>query len=328
MATRPRRQSPRGGAPTLLLPVVGFAVIGLLGLVLIASSLGWLERDEAANTIPEGSIAVPVAARPIGAYQAIQIEDLVDPATGQLAVIYLPADSVLAETHTDPKRLIGRVLGRDKDPGRVFREPDLLPKGTRPGIVAGIPAGKVALRIEAAKVTGIVGLRRGDRFDLMATWREEKPTSGGPLMWPYTSGGGVGGGGGTQSQRAEVVRVAANAAVVEPLSARRTQDGAGGQGAVVEEMVIAVASSEVPLVTEALEFAVRIDCVPLSGRPVSAPPSEGASRSASRVARDTRGRPQKTVVETIQGNQRFLLEVPVASPDPEALPGTRTGLRF
>ena len=324
MASRPRRRSPRGG-PSLALPLIGLGVVAVLGLALIASSLGWLEPREAPAPAapPPGSVAVPVAARPLSAYHAIQLEDLLDPVTGQLAVIHLPEDSVLPETFVAPKDLLGRVLGRDKTPGRVFREPDFLPEGTRPGIVAGIPAGKVALRIEASKVTGTVGLRRGDRFDLVATWRE---SSRGAVRQPYEGAGTNTGG-----PRAEVVRIAENAAIVEPLSARRKPDGPGGPGPVVEEMVIAVAPAEVPLVTEALELAARIDCVPRSGRPVSEMDLEAiVSQSASRVGVDASGRPRKTVVETIQGNQRFLLEVPEAPPvpDPDGIPadGRRSGL--
>ncbi len=310
MATRPRRPSPRGG-PTLLVPLLGLGLIAILGLGLIAASLGWFEPPPPPpkREVPHGSTAVPVAARPLGAYQAIQLEDLLDPKTGQLAVVYLPADSILSETVIDPTELLGRVLGREKDPGRVFREPDLLPKGTRPGIVAGIPAGKVALRIEAAKVTGSVGLRRGDRFDLVATWRENSRDA---VQGPYTKGRGD-----ATGPRAEVVRVAENAAVVEPLSERRLPGQGGAPGAVVEEMVIAVAPSEVALVTEALELAARIDCVPRSGRPVSQADLDAIiSHSASQVGRDARGRPRKTVIETIQGGERFLMEVPEAPPIP------------
>ena len=304
MATRPRRRVAR--APVPWLPLLGLGTVALLAALLLARSQGWLGGGGAApSEPPPGSVAVPVAGRPVAAYQALELEHLLDPRTGQLAVIYLPAESILPETVTDARALLGRVLGRDKQPGRVFREPDFLPEGTRPGLVAGIPAGKVALRIEARKVTGSVGLRRGDRFDLVATWRREETR----VQRPY-AGGAAGG------ARADVDVVAANAAVVAPLSERRLPAGANGrlQGT-IEEMVIAVAPDEVPLVTEALELATRIDCVPRSGRPElrgDLAEQDAVARSASRVERGFLGRTRRRVVDTIQGSERTLLEVPGA----------------
>ena len=277
--------------------MLGLGVVALLGGLLLANSLGWLGGDEDAVAQPPGTIAVPVAGRPVPAYQALELEDLLDPRTGQLSKVYLPEESILPETVTDARDLLGRVLGRDKQPGRVFREPDFLPEGTRPGLVAGIPSGKVALRIEARKVTGSVGLRRGDRFDLVATWRRNangnaRPNSAGP--------------------RADVDVVAENAAVVTPLSQRQLPVDAGGrpQGT-VEEMVIAVHPDEIPLVTEALEMATRVDCVPRSGRPTELDP-DAVARSASRIERGPLGRQRRVVVDTIQGGERTFLEVPGA----------------
>ena len=51
--------------------------------------------------------------------------------------------------------VIGRVLEHEKTPGYVFTEADFLPKGTREGIVAGIPAGKRAIRLSADRVDGL-----------------------------------------------------------------------------------------------------------------------------------------------------------------------------
>lgn len=319
MASRSRRGGTRI-EPGLLLPAVGLVVIALAGFGLIASSMGWLDAPEAERRVaPPGSVAVPVAARPIAAYQALTLEDLLDP-RGELAVIHLPEESVLDETFTDARLLLGRVLARDKEPGRVFRDPDFLPEGTRPGIVAGIPAGKVALRIEATKVTGSVGLRRGDRFDLVATWRANARNG---VQRPYA-------GQGMQAPRAEVVQVALDAAVVTPLEERRLPGPAGRPGAIVEEMVIAVAPDEVALVTEALELAARIDCVPRSGRPMTQDALDTAvSESASRVGSGSLGRSRQIVVETIQGGERTLLEVPGASPIPifEQAPAVSAGPR-
>ena len=74
--------------------------------------------------------------------------------------------------------------------------------------------------------------------------------------------------------------------------------------------------------TEALEMATRLDCVPRSGRPeprTDLADQDEVTRSASRIDRAFLGRPRRVVVDTIQGGQRTLLEVPgaVAAPPPD-----------
>lgn len=300
--TRPI-QPGRGRTPGVAV-IGGGLVLAGAGVALAAWSLGLLgPMEPQASGIPEGHVAVPVASGAIAAYTAIQLDHLVDPRTGALAVVYLPDGSLLPETVSDAEALLGRVLARDKDPGRVFRESDLLPPGTRPGLVAGIPAGKRALRIDASKVNGIIGLRRGDRFDLVATLR---PRRGAPAS---VSGAGL-------APRARVHQVVVDGAVVEPLSQRRLP-AASGAGTVVQEMVIAVAPDEVPLLTEALELASRIDCVPRSGHP-----EERAAASATAEAHfpHRRGFGGEALVDTIEGDQRALRTVPSAE-----LPSVATG---
>ena len=150
-----------------------------------------------------------------------------------------------------------------------------------------------------------MGLRRGDRFDLVATWRREGQAA------PSLIG-----------TRADVAVVAENAAVVTPLSERALPAAPGGRpSGTVEEMVIAVHPDEIPLVTEALELATRVDCVPRSGRPqlgTDLADQDAVARSASRVDRAFLGRPRRVMVDAIQGGERTVLEVPgaVAAPPP------------
>lgn len=298
---RPSRGRSGGGAAK-----AGGLVLAIVGIGLVVWSLGLFEpRSPEADVVPEGHVAVPVASGPIPAYTAIQLDHLLDPTDGRLTVIHLPEGSLLPETVGDAKELLGRVLARDKAPGAVFREDDLLPHGTRPGLVAGIPAGKRALRIDASKVNGIIGLRRGDRFDLVATLRAR--------------GGGAApaGGGARLAPRATVHEVVVDGAVVEPLSQRQLPAARGG-GQVVQEMVVAVSPAEVPLLTEALEVASRIDCVPRSGHP-----EERALKSVVAEPLPFRRRfGGENLVDTIQGDQRTLRSVPSAE-----LPSVSTGPR-
>lgn len=117
----------------------------------------------------EGKIAVPICARGIEAYAAVQNEDLIDPKVKDFAV--RKVDALKAKENgfiTDITAIRGRVMGRDKLPGYAFVEADFLPKGTRPGPGAAIETGMRGVWIEPSQVQGLDSLRRGDRFDLMA----------------------------------------------------------------------------------------------------------------------------------------------------------------
>jgi Flp pilus assembly protein CpaB len=272
-------------------------VLSLIGLGLLASSMGWLSEGQAApRTAPAGTIAVPVAAIDIPAYTRVRLDHLIDPRTGDLQAVYLPEGSILEETLVDPRELIGRVLAADKRPGQVFSETDFFPPGTREGIVAGIPAGKRALRIDATKVNGIVGLARGDRFDLVATDNFRKGRSG-PMVVQGVAQGQLGAMG-TSVHSSMVVE---NGAVVQPLETRTIP---GRTAQFVEEMVIAVAPEEVELLTRALHSGARVDCVPRSGRPVD---EDEAGASSARPAGRRGG---VNMVETISGGSRSAVAVP------------------
>jgi len=306
------RRRGRGGVPTQ-------SVLLLVGALLLAGAGGFLlfQNEIGSNTsqsggAPKGEIGVPVATLDLPSYTEIRLEHLLDPATGQLAAIYLPEESILESTIVDPRDLLGRVLARPKLASRIFREEDLMPIGTRPGIVAGIPAGKRALRIDASKVSGIVGLRQGDRFDLVATYPTDARAGA-----PQSVYGGPAGGGG---RRARSAVVADGATVVSALEARALPGASAGRsGAIVQEMVIALSPDEIPTVTEALEVAKRIDCIPRSGLPSAAPVAE-QTVSAAGSTRALRSPYDEPVIDVIEGDRRSLRLVPE-----RALPAVGTG---
>ncbi len=314
---RPRRPAPHTIARDAL-RTYGMPIAALL----LAAGSAWLlwsglstgGTGTAGEAIPEGMRGVPVAAVELPAYTEIALEHLLDPRTGQLAAVVLPEESILASTIVDPKDLVGRVLARRKAAARVFREEDFLPVGTRPGIVAGIPAGKRALRIDASKVSGLAGLQQGDRFDLFATYRGD--ATGGAVPSIYGGGGAAGG----ASARSRLI--SENGAVVTALSSRaQPVPGRGEQ--IVQEMVIALAPEEVPLVTEALEVAKRIDCIPRSGLP-GADDAPGGTAFRTPAARAG----EEPIVDLIEGDRRSLRRIPetratVAVPDVGAGPLAR-----
>ena len=87
----------------------------------------------------------------------------------EFSVIFLDPERLQDNVLTNINDIRGRVLGRDKPAGFVFTESDFLPRGSREGLTAGIPPGKRAMRVDATQVKGVYGLRRGDRFDIVAT---------------------------------------------------------------------------------------------------------------------------------------------------------------
>src|SRR5436190_5778332 len=150
------------------------ALIAVASLVVIVGALmalGIIDVSKFRSTAPStaGLIAVPTPATVIPAYTRVRRDHLWDRRNARLAVIYLPPRAVTKEMLVNIGDIIGRVLDGDKEPGYVFTESDFLPRGTREGIGAGIPAGKRAIRISAERVDGLFGLNAGDRFDILAT---------------------------------------------------------------------------------------------------------------------------------------------------------------
>lgn len=287
----------RGFPMQTVLLLVGAIVLALVGGGLLWSSLN--DGGEGSSGVPEGMLGVPVASIDLPAYTELRIDHFIDPRTGAISAIPLPEESILESTIVDARELFGRVLARQKSAGMVFRESDLLPAGTRPGIVAGIPPGQRALRIDASKVSGIVGLRQGDRFDLVATYPGN--TRGGAVQSVYGPGARAG-------NRALARVVADGATVVSALEERSLPTAGGRTGAIVQEMVIALAPDEIPIVTEALEIAKRIDCIPRSGLPTDAPADDGESVAGARQR--ARSPYDEPMIDMIEGDRRSLQLVP------------------
>ena len=295
-----------------LAPIVVLLLGGGVGLWLLASSFGWLSpATRVVPSAPPGTVAIPAAGVAIPTYTRIRLEHLVDPQSGDLRAIYLPEGSLLPETFADAREIVGRVLAVDKQPGQVFADSDFFPEGTREGIVAGIPSGKRALRIDARKVGGIVGLGRGDRFDLIATLDLSK-TAGGSVDFKRGAAGGIG----RLGSPIPATTIVHGGAVVQPLETRVVP---GRVSSVVEEMVVAVEPDEAALLTEALHMGARIDCVPLSGRPAPAEPDTPAGGGASSAGGALK------MVETIAGGQRRVIAVGAGDRVAEPLPQVSAG---
>lgn len=337
MSAFPQRRS--GGLSTFLSgSPIGMAVavsaVVILGLLW---GLGVIDLSRLRNTEPStvGMVAIPTAARPIPAYTRVLRDHVWDPRTRRLTVVYLPPSAVTPEMLVKISDVLGRVLNHEKTPGYVFTNADFLPKGTREGVVGGIPAGKRAVRISGDKVEGLFGLNPGDRFDLVATMPIDASRGGGGQAFGF--GGVYGQEIALQArlsnwQKQATVRVMVqNAIIVEPMSLRGVPayqssltEGGVTRMRAVQEAVIAINPDEVARLTEALAVDARITAVPRSGRPDDridsttpdlhpVSPFSGSAFGALSAAEPYGAGGQNgsfRIVETIMGQKRELTAVP------------------
>ncbi len=329
----------RPGSPPSLLagPMIALAVVVSAVVVLTAVwAVGLLDlsRFKSGEPSTAGLVAIPTPGRPIPAYTKITRDYLWDAKRNRLAVVYLPPRAVTREMLAGLSDVIGRVVGHDKMPGYVFTEDDFLPKGTREGIVAGIPAGKRAIRVPADRVEGVYGLHYGDLFDLVATM----PIDASRSSQSFNVGGVYSEQLSVQTrlsnwQKQATVRVLVqNGVIVEPLTTRQVpvmQASLTERSAVrmrpVQEVVLAIDPEEVARLTEAMAVDAKISMVPRSGRPddpvdsrtpdlrpvspFSGPGSSAPVSNDPELASD-QDPPPFSVVETIMGRKRALTEVP------------------
>ena len=327
---RPGSSSFFSGPPIALAVVVSFVVMlaALWGFGLID-----LSRFNATEPSTAGLVPVPTVARRIPAYTKLNRDHFWDVRNNRLTVVYLPPRAVTPEMLVKISDLIGRVLDHEKAPGYVFTDSDFLPKGTREGVVAGIPAGKRAVRLSADKVEGLYGLHVGDRFDLLATM---------PIDASAGSTQKFGGAYGqelalearlTNWQKQATVRVMVqNGVIVEPMSVRGVPtfqnsltEGGATRTRPVQEVVIAINPDEVARLTEAVAVEAKITAIPRSGRPDDivdsrtpelrpVSPFSGASPGGAGASRsDVEGGQAAEsfqVVETIMGQKRERIPVP------------------
>ena len=318
--------------PTIVLAAVA-AVVIIVGAL---AALGVVDLSKLRSSEPStaGLIAVPTPAKMIPAYMRVRRDHLWDASRARISVIYLPPRAVTPEMLVSISDVIGRVLDHDKEPGYVFTESDFLPKGTREGIVAGIPAGKRAVRISADKVDGLYGLHAGDRFDLLATMPiQARGSSGGQsfgFSGPYGQQLALQAQLSNWDKQATVRVIVQSAVVVEPMITRgipvyqgSLTEGAATRVRPVQEAVIAIDPEEVAPLTEAIAVDAKLTSIPRSGRPDDPPNSrtpnlqpvspfskpESFGDNDSELTRTEDAGAYK-VVETIMGQKRTLTAVP------------------
>jgi len=311
------------------------AVASVVVIVGALMALGVVDLSRFGSSAPStaGLIAVPTPAATIPAYARVRRDHLWDRANGRLAMLYLPPQTVTREMLVDISDVIGRVLEQAKEPGYVFTESDFLPRGTREGIVAGIPAGKRAIRISADRVDGLFGLHAGDRFDILATMPIAASGGGRTFNFagPYSQEVALQAQLSNWDKQATVRVIVQSAVIVEPMTTRGVPiyqssltEGGTARTRPVQETVIAVSPDEVALLTEAMAVEARLTTIPRSGRPddpagsitpdlrpfspFATPGGGGPGSVDSRRSDDEED--TFRVVETIMGQKRSLTAVP------------------
>ena len=317
----PRRQ---GSLSTMSRPMVAATVVvSAIAAVVLLALLGVIDLSKLRSNQPStaGLIAVPTSAVQIPAHTRIRRDHLWDRANTRISVVYLPPRAVTKEMLLNITQIIGRVLDSEKEPGYVFTDADFLPRGTREGLVAGIPAGKRAIRVSAERVEGLYGLNAGDRFDIVATLPIDAADGGRSLNFsgPYSQEIALETQLSNWEKQATVRVIVQNAVIVEPMVARgvpvttTSAQAAAARARAVQEAVIAVSPSEVALLTEAMAVDARLSSIPRSGRPEdpvnSRTPDLRPFSPFAAPGGDNKSNAFSTV-ETIMGPKRAVTAVP------------------
>jgi Flp pilus assembly protein CpaB len=277
--------------------------------------------EDPSATAGKDLVPVPVSAQPVAAYSELTRDSFINPRSKKPLVVYLRREEIPASAVTGLDKLLGRVTRREKPAGHVFTKDDLLPEGTRPGLVGGIPAGKRAVEIDAAKIKGIHSLKAGDRFDLIASVAidpNKAQQSRNVILAPS--------GAPDRQKRIAVDVVVHRGVIVLPVTTKLIQTGSPFSGAAdsstktIQEVVIAIDPREAALLSVALALKADITCIARSGRPDD--PGEESVTPGIKP-------PKVRVIEVISGSKRQVYEIPEppAAGDAEAAPAVKTAAK-
>jgi hypothetical protein len=171
--TRPRRSNTTILLIALLVLVGGVAIIASLA-VTGAITLPFMQKTTLAADSPKssdhkGQIPIPITARTIAVFSAVQREDLFDTQTKTIKLSWVEPDTAAKQGFiTNYPALLGRVLNHDKSPGYAFTESDFYPKGAAPTPANAVESNMRGLYVDPSKIDGLAALKRADHFDLIA----------------------------------------------------------------------------------------------------------------------------------------------------------------
>lgn len=171
----------RGERDVRLLVVVGLLLLGAAG------ATWWTLRGRAPAPIvqPVGTIAVPVATRPLDKGLAMSGPGLIRPMF--LAPEQVPPTAILSTSH-----IVGRVTRERLSAGEFFSDDKLAAAGAPSGFSGIVRPGARIVVIEVGKITGAVNyIREGDFVDVMALSNTGVPTRGRGPSGATVQGGGT-----------------------------------------------------------------------------------------------------------------------------------------
>lgn len=351
MAVKHRPISPRSRTSLLSRLLVPVAIAGLLfvGLAIYTVVNGELrlpfgggvlfafqkeEPKQTAKGTPAGTVAVLACPRNLPAYTMIT-QDHFYTKDGLHTVAVVPeaveANRLFPANADGVKRLVGRVLRRNKSTNYAFTERDFLPVGTRPGPSAGIPPGKRGMWIDLATVQGLADARAGDRVDIVAAielkTRPALDTSVlGNLADPVAKAKltSVANRGANTPQASSWV-VARRALVIQPRRSRSASPGKKRGGSSIEEVFVAMAPDEVASFSQALAQGVTLVAAPRSGQPdattteIHDSKPEDVNDELRRMLTGDDEQQSFGMVEVIRGGERHTITVPRNQADRETI---------
>ena len=319
---------------------VASATIGILIWAGVVDSetllrFGAPEDEEKVALGREGKVPVPLAAVAIEPYTKVSREHLINPKTGEPAVIYMDKDSLPENFCVEPGDILNRVLKGRKRAGYVFVKTDFFEKGTREGITAGIPIGKRSMRVSTRDdIKGLFELQPGDHFDLIASIPLEKKTSSSK---PHSLSGPLAERLSSQKPQARLPEIRSRTIVkrgrvvtpvqtrVEPTASRSLTQGQITKNIPIQEMVIAIDASEALELSQVLAIDTAIvRCLSRSGRvdpdavekeipSSSVDGSQGLFGDVEEEVEDL----EVSYIEVMDGSERRTIAVPKKSISPE-----------
>ena len=172
-------------------------------VLLVGGGLWYLLRGEArapaVEKQPLGTIAVPVAAKPLPKGRELEGPGLIRP-------MYLRPEQVPPAALLKTNQIVSRVTRESLKAGDYFSEENLTAAGAPPGFSGLVRPGSRIVVIETTRIAGVVGyMREGDLVDVMALSQSggagARP-AGGPTIEAGGTQPGAGGqlaGGGTRA---------------------------------------------------------------------------------------------------------------------------------
>ncbi|HOX67305.1 MAG TPA: Flp pilus assembly protein CpaB [Burkholderiaceae bacterium] len=135
-------------------------------VLLVGGGLWYLlrgeERAPAAEKQPLGTIAVPVAARPLPKGRELEGPGLIRP-------MYLRPEQVPPAALLKTNQIVSRVTRESLKAGDYFSEENLTAAGAPPGFSGLVRPGSRIVVIETTRIAGVIGyMREGDLVDVMA----------------------------------------------------------------------------------------------------------------------------------------------------------------